>query len=232
MNVAIVLAAGKGTRFDSIFPKQIAELNGKTIVEYSLDIVESLAGIEMTILVIDPVYETIFKEITRKYTKRIELCPGGATRQQSVYKALEQLNELIEKKEETNVLIHDSARPFAHMVFQRVLNKLIAFQAVVPIVKTKDTIYVIKDKQVVEIPCRDHLYNVQTPQGFSFQRIYDCHKLALKKGRTDFTDDGSLYSTFQKNQPVIVDGDQLNFKITDKQDILLAEYYLSNQTTN
>lgn len=232
MNVAIILAAGKGKRFDSLFPKQLAELNGKTILEYSLDIVESLASVEMTILVIDPVYETTFKKITQKYTKRIELCPGGATRQQSVYQALELLSEMIIKKEEMNVLIHDSARPFAQSVFKRVLNKLNTYQAIVPVVKTKDTIYVIKDKQLVDIPCRDHLYNVQTPQGFSFKKIFDCHKIAIEKMKFDFSDDGSLYLAFQKNQPVIVDGDQMNFKITDKKDMLLAEYYLSKRTIN
>ncbi|MEA1884769.1 MAG: IspD/TarI family cytidylyltransferase [Thermotogota bacterium] len=229
MTVALILAAGKGTRFQSPFPKQLVLLNGKSILEYSLDIVEVLNDIELTMLVIDPSYEETYRAVAKKYSKKIEFCEGGLTRQESVSNGLKGINELILQKESLKVLIHDSARPFSRKVFQNVLNKLKTEEAVVPVLKTKDTIYVIKDKEVVDIPCRDHLFNVQTPQGFSFSAIFDCHKMADKKKMHTFTDDGSLYSTFRRSQPAIVAGEQLNFKITDKKDMLLGEYYLSKE---
>ncbi len=232
MTVALILAAGKGTRFQSPFPKQLVLLNGKYILEYSFDIVEVMNDIELTLLVIDPLYEAKFRDITKKYKKRIEFCEGGSTRQESVYNGLTRINELIPQKEKLKVLIHDSARPFARTVFQNVLNKLKTEEAVIPVVKTKDTIYVIKDEKVVDIPCRDHLFNVQTPQGFSFSAIFNCHRLADRKQMHNFTDDGSLYSTFSMSQPAIVAGESMNFKITDKKDMLIGEYYLSKEKTS
>jgi 2-C-methyl-D-erythritol 4-phosphate cytidylyltransferase len=231
MTVALILAGGKGTRFQSPVPKQLVLLNGKSILEYSLDIVEVLNDIELTVLVIDPSYEQMFRGIAEKYNKKIEFCEGGSTRQESVYNGLTRINELIPLKEKLKVLIHDRARPFARSVFQSVLKKLKTEEAVVPVIKTKDTIYIIKDEKVVDIPCRDHLFNVQTPQGFSFSAIFDCHRLADKKQMHTFTDDGSLYSAFQKTQPAIVAGESMNFKITDKKDMLLGEYYLSKEKT-
>lgn len=232
MNIALILAAGKGTRFGNSFPKQLVELSGKTILEYSLDIIESLEEIEMTMLVIDPLHEKLFKDIVSKYHKHIEMCKGGITRQQSVFKGLKRLDELIPKNKQTKVFIHDSARPFARIVFRNVLEKLEIEDAAVPIIKSKDTIYVIKEHTIVDIPCRDYLFNVQTPQGFSFEKIFKCHKMARVKQQMTFTDDGSLYATFQKTQPAIVDGDQMNFKITDKRDLLLAEYLLTKERTS
>ncbi len=232
MIINVLLAAGKGTRFGSSFPKQLVELNGKPILEYSLDIIACLEDIEMTMLVIDPLHEKLFVEIASKYDMPVEICEGGSSRQQSVFNGLKRLEELIPKNEQSNVLIHDSARPFARIVFQNVLEKMKNEQAVVPVIKAKDTVYVIKAQKIVDIPCRDYLFNVQTPQGFSFHRIYECHKMAHEKQLFTFTDDGSLYAAFQKSQPAIVDGDQMNFKITDKRDLLLAEYLLTKELTS
>ena len=232
MNVALILAAGKGVRFDSSFPKQFVQLNDKSILEYSLDIVEELEGVEMTVLVIEPTYEKKFREITSQYKKRIELCPGGFSRQQSVYKGLKKIKENFKITETINVLIHDSARPFARTVFYNVLEKLKTEEAVVPVIKTKDTMYVIEGQKVIDSPCRERLFHVQTPQGFSFNGIFNCHKIADEKYMRDFTDDGSLYLKVEKRQPAIANGDQKNFKITDKKDLLLAEYYLSQNISS
>src|SRR6056297_617828 len=150
MNVALILAAGKGSRFDSSFPKQLVKLNDKSILEYSLDIVEELDSIEMTVLVIDPFHERLFREIASKYEKGIEFCNGGSTRQRSVYNGLKHIKKIIPQTESLNVLIHDSARPFALTIFNNVLEKLKTEEAVVPVIKINDTVYVIEGQKVVD----------------------------------------------------------------------------------
>jgi len=227
MNVALILAAGKGQRFDRNVPKQFTSLNGKPILEYSLDIVEGMRQIDMVVIVTHPAYEQTVREIGEKYKKTVMICEGGSTRQESVFNGLKRMKEISPFSDSSNVLIHDSARPFAKNVFHRVMEKLKNENAVVPVIKTKDTIYVIKKNKVVDIPCRDYLFNVQTPQGFSFPVILDSHAKAVQQRLLAFTDDGSLYAAIQKSQPAIVDGDQMNFKITDQKDRMLAEYYLS-----
>lgn len=228
MNIALILAAGKGQRFDRNIPKQFVSLNGKPILAYSLDIVEEMEQIDRIVIVTHPAYEQTVREMGEKYKKTVMVCEGGSTRQESVFNALRRMKEMSSFFDASNVLIHDSARPFAKNVFHRVMEKLKTEKAVVPVINTKDTIYVIKNKKVVDIPCRDYLFNVQTPQGFSFSMILDSHAKAAQQKLLAFTDDGSLYAAIQKRQPSIVDGDQMNFKITDKKDRILAEYYLSH----
>lgn len=229
MNIALILAAGSGSRFDLELPKQLFKINGKTILEYSLDVVEELDAIGLTMLVINSAYKEAFLEIIQRYKKPIELCSGGSTRQKSVFNGLKSLEALIPSDEKTKVLIHDSARPFSRTVFFRVLEKSKTENVVVPVVKTKDTIYVINKHRVVDIPNRDTLFNVQTPQGFSFPLILECHRIAEKRQMTSFTDDGSLYTTIKRDQPEVVEGDQMNFKITDKKDMMLAEFCLTSE---
>ncbi|MFP4461412.1 MAG: 2-C-methyl-D-erythritol 4-phosphate cytidylyltransferase [Thermotogota bacterium] len=231
-NIALILAAGKGTRFESPFPKQLVPLNGKAILTYSLDIVENMSDLDMTMLVIDLLHKRLFREIADKYKKRIEMCPGGSTRQQSVYNGLKYIKKIIPQTDTINVLIHDSARPFATTVFKNVLSMLKKEEAVVPVIKPKDTNYLIEDQKIVNIPCREHLFHVQTPQGFSFPTIFDCHKLTAEKQMNTFTDDGSLYYKLKGKSPTVVDGDQMNFKITNKKDLMLAAYYLSKEKTS
>lgn len=228
MRVAIILAGGNGTRFDKTLPKQFYKLNGKTLVEHSLDIVEALEQIDFTILVTNPSHEREYKKITDKYAKRIEICPGGITRQGSVYNALIFLENKSCTTEDTHVLIHDCARPFAKNVFLNVLKCSKDHSAVIPVVGVKDTVYVVKNDEVVTIPDRRDLVNVQTPQGFCFLRLLRCHKEAKANHRT-FSDDGSLYLTYEDTTLNMCKGEQGNFKITDKDDFLLAEYYLSKK---
>ncbi|HPF17813.1 MAG TPA: 2-C-methyl-D-erythritol 4-phosphate cytidylyltransferase [Thermotogota bacterium] len=229
MNIALILAAGKGQRFDRNIPKQFASLNGKPVLEYSLDIVAEMEQIDRIVIVTHPDYEQTIREIGRKYSKTIAICEGGSTRQESVYKGLKRIKEMRSFSDASNVLIHDSARPFAKFVFHRVMEKLKTEKAVVPVINTKDTIYVIQKNKIVDIPCRDYLFNVQTPQGFSFPLILESHVKAAQQKLLTFTDDGSLYTAIQKCQPSIVEGDQMNFKITDQKDRIIAEYFLSHE---
>ncbi len=225
MIIAVILAAGSGTRFDKALPKQFYKLRGKALVEYSLDIVEALEQIDFTILVINPSHESEYKKIIGKYTKTIEICPGSTTRQGSVYNALKHMEKNCDVGEDTKVLIHDCARVFSRGVFLNVLEGLKAHWAVIPVVNVKDTVYVVKNDEVVSIPDRRELVRVQTPQGFSFFRLLQCHERAKVTGGS-FSDDGSLYLTYDGKGLSLCKGEQGNFKITDKDDILLAEYSL------
>ena len=229
MNIALILASGKGKRFDQNYPKQLYKLNGRSLLEYSLDISEELDAIDLSLIVIDPAYNKVYKDIIKKYKKPVELCTGGSTRQKSVYNGLKHIKAFVNPPERTRVLIHDSARPFARNVFVRVLEKLKSEDAVVPVINSKDTVYVISNHQVTDIPCRDSLFKVQTPQGFSFFLILECHKISDREQQLPFTDDGSLYYRIKGKSPTVVDGDQMNLKITDKKDLLIAESYLAKE---
>ena len=108
MAIAIILAAGTGERFSKQKPKQLAEVNGKAIVEYSLQAFEEHSEITEIILVMKENQIQEFEHAFRdKYKKLTLFVNGGMSRAESSANALFSLQTHSQEK----VLIHDAARP-------------------------------------------------------------------------------------------------------------------------
>jgi 2-C-methyl-D-erythritol 4-phosphate cytidylyltransferase/2-C-methyl-D-erythritol 2,4-cyclodiphosphate synthase len=203
---AIILAAGKGHRYSRTIPKQYTILDNELIINYSLKIFSELKPIKKIILVINKRKFTKFKDKVYK-NKKIKIIQGGKERKDSVLLALWKLKKNNYKK----VLIHDAARPFLKKIL---INKIIKFSkkndAVIPYISNTDTI-VFKNK----ILDRKKVLSIQTPQCFSYRKLFSLHKeFANKK----FSDESSLF--FLKNFKVKkILGDYNNIKITLKNDI-------------
>lgn len=217
---AIVLAGGRGSRMGSVQSKQYINLNGKPILYYTLKQFIRNDLIDKIILVVPEDEKDYCKnEVLNKYELIIDdLVSGGKERQESVYNALDALEE------SDIVLIHDGARPF---VSQRIINDAIRYakiyKAAAPGVMPKDTIKV-KDKNNFSLDTlvRSNLVAIQTPQSFEFDMIYKCHKEIKKRGIA-VTDD-TMAAEFFGNKVYIYEGDYTNIKITTREDLVLAEY--------
>jgi 2-C-methyl-D-erythritol 4-phosphate cytidylyltransferase/2-C-methyl-D-erythritol 2,4-cyclodiphosphate synthase len=198
---AIILAAGKGYRYSKTIPKQYTLLDNELIINYSLKIFSELKPIKKIILVINRPQFTKFKDQVYK-NKKIIIIEGGKERKDSVFLALSKLKKNNYKK----VLIHDAARPFLKKIL---INKIIKFSkkndAVIPYITNTDTI-VFKNK----ILDRKKVLSIQTPQCFSYRKIFSLHKEYKNK---KFNDESSLF--FLKNFKVKkILGDYDNIKIT------------------
>lgn len=203
---AIILAAGKGHRFSKTVQKQYTVLDNELIINYSLKIFSEIKPIKKIILVINKPQFSKFKNQVYK-SKKITIIEGGKDRKDSVFLALSKLNRNNYKK----VLIHDAARPFLK---KKLINKIIKFSrkndAVIPIVPNTDTI-VFKNR----ILDRKKVLSIQTPQCFSFKKIFFLHKEYKNK---KFNDESSLF--FLKNFKVKkILGDYNNIKITHKSNL-------------
>lgn len=135
---------------------------------------------------------------------------GGATRQQSVYFALEALAELTPGI----VLIHDGARPWiSPSLINAVLEGTRKFGACIPVVALTDAPKRMSpDNSVAEHIDKAALANAQTPQGFRFAEILKAHNVARASGK-DYSDDAEAYHA--AIGPVFtVAGDPRNRKIT------------------
>lgn len=230
MMIAVLLAGGTGHRFSSEKPKQFSLLNGKPLLEYSLDVMLSLKIFEHTVLVINKAFEIEYDEILKKYRQKIVKVSGGKTRQLSVYNALLYVETHYPITDEDLVIVHDCARPFSENVFKNVIRALAEENAVIPVVPVVDTLYRFEGDSVKEIPQRDHFAKVQTPQGFNFLKLLDCHKKAYGEKNVSYSDDGSLYMEYSNDKLTITEGDQMNFKITKAVDMDIAQFILrSNQ---
>lgn len=220
-NVTIVLGAGSGTRMKIDKSKLLLEINGKTVIERSVEAFLNIDGIDRVIVTARDFDIEQFSKLIND--ERVSFVVGGSTRQESVKNAVMSVDEA------DLVIIHDGARP---LILKEDIEKTIEsakqFGASAVGVPVKDTIKVIDDNSVViSTPDRSKLFAVQTPQIFSFEM----YKKALGKAEQDnmdFTDDCQLIE-YIGGKVKMVQGSYDNIKITTPDDISLAENILRNR---
>jgi len=205
----ILLAAGKSKRFENTIPKQYTKLGNKTILEHSLDAFGDFQQIKKTILVYNKKHKKYLKKLNLKNVIKIT---GGDTRQQSAFKALNKIKNMHCKK----VLIHDSARPFpSKELINKIISNIKKNDAVIPVIKINDATKRVEKNIVFKNIERDSLRLSQTPQGFTFKKIYEKHK---NNSYEQCDDDADLF-TNDDEKVLCINGSKKNFKITDKEDL-------------
>jgi 2-C-methyl-D-erythritol 4-phosphate cytidylyltransferase len=222
--VALIMAAGSGSRFDAGTPKQTAMLNGRAMLAWSADVLAASPRVTGLVLVApsdDYAYwgGLLAEEAARKLRAAVV---GSATRQDSVYNGLEQVPDGT-----THVLIHDAARPCLSAALRdRVIDALASHHAVVPAVAVTDTLIRDVDASVDAILDRVHIAGVQTPQGFQLDLIRRAHRIARERGFKS-SDDGSLVLALAE-KVATVPGERTNLKVTFRDDLAIAEAILKN----
>lgn len=217
---AIILAGGRGKRMGKNISKQYILVNGKPILYYTIKRFLECENVDNIVLVL-PKDEIDYckKEVLNKYSLKVDkIVEGGEERQDSVYNALESL-------EDTDiVLIHDGARPFvSKKIIEEGINNAIKYKAAAPGVMPKDTIKV-KDEESLskETLDRTELISVQTPQVFNFKLIKECHE-KVKEENIAVTDD-TMVVEYYGHKVFLYEGDYTNIKITTPEDLIIAEY--------
>jgi len=205
----IVLAAGDGIRLKSKTPKAFNKVNNKTLLEYSLDTFKNFPEIKKTVIVYNKKNKQYLSKLKLKNTLKII---GGKTRQQSTFNALKKIKKMNCNK----VLIHDSARPNPSIkLIKRIIYSLKKNDAVIPVIKINDATKIFKKNIVIGNLNRDNLKLAQTPQGFTFEKLYQKHYENINEA---FDDDSALF--IKDNEKIFtVNGDKNNLKITDEDDI-------------
>ena len=148
----------------------------------------------------------------RRNPKNTLKIAGGKTRQESTFRALKKIKKMNCKK----VLIHDSARPFpSKKIINEIIKKLKTNHAVVPTIKINDATKRVEKKIIFKNIKRNSLRFTQTPQGFTFKKIYEKHK----KNINTYVDDDSALFIDDGEKVVSINGSKRNLKITDKEDL-------------
>ncbi len=214
-NVAIILGAGAGTRMKADKSKLLLEINGKTVLERTVETFSKIKEIHEIIVVCRESDLDSFESVLSAYN--ISYCFGGDTRQQSVMNAVETIDEC------DYLIIHDGARPLiTEKEIKDTLASAIQNGAAAVGVMVKDTIKVVDcNKQIVSTPDRSTLVSIRTPQIFEFKMYVDAVEKAKTDGK-DFTDDCQLIEYFGKPVFTVI-GDYGNIKITTPEDLPMAE---------
>jgi 2-C-methyl-D-erythritol 4-phosphate cytidylyltransferase len=215
---AILLAAGKGVRFNSKIPKPLVRINGQPIIAYSLKTLESIPCIaEIIVLVNSGNRDRIAVKIRQLGVSKVKkIITGGLRRQDSVYNGLSAVGP-----DADLVLIHDGARPFVDSkIILAAIAKAKKFGAAIVAVPVKGTIKQVAGDFVVRKTLeRDELWEAQTPQVFRRELILKAYQ-GVKKA--DVTDDASLVEKLG-HKVCLVRGSYFNIKITTPEDAVLAE---------
>ena len=224
---AIITSAGSGRRMNSNINKPFLEIEGKKIIQRTLDTIVSIDEIDEIILVIRREDEDIIKDILTNFDKDIKYVYGSNTREKSTFEGLKALN-----KKSQLVLTHDGVRPFASRdLFYKTLEELRNYKAVVSATKTKDTVKIVDEDMIVDFtPHRDFVYNIQTPQAFDKNILFSMYEKYVAS-EFKITDDSQLFEFFKRHEPVkVVEGEYSNIKITTNEDILFADAYIETQS--
>lgn len=212
----IILAAGNSTRFGQNRNKNLFEVNGKPIVQHSIEVFDKSEKIDNIILVIKESEKEFFDDIVRNMNlnKEIKYVIGGNSRKGSVYNALCETDSDF-------VVIHDGARPnIKPQYIENSLKEMKNYKGTTIAVKSKDTIKICDDKNVVvSTTNRENTWIIQTPQVFDRKILKDSHE-KLGKDDTSITDDCMVLEKCGYDIKII-EGDYSNIKVTTYDDMRL-----------
>jgi 2-C-methyl-D-erythritol 4-phosphate cytidylyltransferase len=238
--VAVVLAGGSGQRFGAGVPKQLLELDGQTLLAHCVAAFDAAPGVD-EVLVVMPPGRTADAEKLRAdgaYPKLTAVIEGGTSRPGSTRAAISAINarrgaaaDDADRDGDWGVLFHDAARP---LVDQRIIADCVAaleqVDALGVAVPTADTIVVVADGVMTQIPRRDSLLRCQTPQAFRLSVIARAHELALADPDYEPTDDCGVVLRYLPDVPVhVVQGSERNLKITYPRDLAIARVLLDEE---
>ena len=223
-NIAVVLAAGNGTRMGIDKSKLLIEIGGKTVIERSVAVFENMAEIDEIIVVCRECDVERFSELLPQ--DNITFVIGGKTRQESVKNAVETIDDC------DYIIIHDGARPLVTPeTVVKTLDEAQIRKAAATGVYVKDTVKVVDENlNIVGTPNRKNLVFIQTPQIFDFATYKQALKKAEEEGR-DYTDDCQLVENIGV-ECVVVLVEYENIKITTKGDVPMAERIINARNGN
>lgn len=228
MNIALIIAGGRGMRMGQEIPKQFLTVNDKPVIAYTMEAFQKHPDVDAIAVVCVDGWESILAAYARQYgiTKLKHIIPGGENGQGSIRNGVFELEK--HYKPTDIVLVHDAIRP---MVSQAIISGCIATTAE-------------RGSAIVTIPCqeamletedqlsthavfpRDNLKRTQTPQGFPLGRLADAHRRALEKGITNSVASCTLMVELGETVYFCA-GSEMNIKLTTPDDMVIFKALLN-----
>ncbi|MGH9931742.1 MAG: 2-C-methyl-D-erythritol 4-phosphate cytidylyltransferase, partial [Pyrinomonadaceae bacterium] len=222
MNVAIIAAAGQGTRMAGKRPKQFLELAGKPVLVHTLKAFERCDAIHEIIIVLAEEETHGFLSLAKEHGLRkiAAVVPGGATRAESVLHGLQVVNEGA-----AIIAVHDGVRPFVTSEeISRTVEGAKREGAAILVTTPVDTIKEIRAGAVARTLNRSTIRNALTPQCFQYTLLLRAYEHADVTD-PELTDESSLIERLGV-RIAIVEGSPQNIKITRPEDLAIGEVLL------
>ena len=206
----ILMGAGSGERMGNLTPKQFIDINGLPLIIHTYNKIKLIKDTNV-IIVLPSKRFSHWKNIIKKYVNEdVNIISGGSTRKQSVTNGIESI-----RSKNGYVAIHDGVRPLASSnLFKKLFLSAKKYGNAVPFIKSVNSLREIDGKKNKAVD-RSKIVQIQTPQVFKINEIFEC--LDRSKEET-FTDEASLLEKFGYKIN-LVEGEEENVKVTTKKDL-------------
>jgi 2-C-methyl-D-erythritol 4-phosphate cytidylyltransferase len=222
MNIAILLAGGKGSRLGQDAPKQFLEISGRMMIMYSFEALASSRFVDDVIIVAEESYRNMIEDAVTSEDnndKLLGFADPGENRQLSIYNGLKEIENMGLSDSCDLVIVQDSARPFCStQLIEECLTASDGHDGAMPVLPMNDTVYFSKDgKKVDELLDRNTIYAGQAPEVFGYSRYYEANK-ALLPDKILHIKGSSETAVLAGMDIAMIPGDQRNFKVTTRED--------------
>lgn len=236
MVFAVVLAGGMGSRMgNSDTPKQFLKLGKSPIIIHTVEKFYVNSKFEKVIVLCPKQWVSHTENIIKKSIKdeKIVVLEGGNTRNDTLYNALNYIEQNHGIDDETIIVTHDAVRPFVtHRIIEENIEAAQKYGACDTVIPATDTIVESKDgKTISSIPNRAELFQGQTPQSFKANKLKKLYESLTQDEKDKLTDACKIFSI--KGEPVhLVQGEVFNIKITYPFDLRVAQTMIEGAITN
>ncbi|PTP01378.1 2-C-methyl-D-erythritol 4-phosphate cytidylyltransferase [Vibrio splendidus] len=221
--IAVVPAAGVGSRMKADRPKQYLQIHGKTILEHTLEKLLSHPQVSKIVVAVsddDPYYP----ELPLNLNPQVIRVSGGTERADSVLSALDYITQ---QQLSDWVMVHDAARPCIQLsdIDKLISGAMTHDVGAILAAPVRDTMKRGAQGQIEHTVDRVDLWHALTPQMFRSKPLRKVLSEVLQQG-VSITDEASAFE-WKGLSPALIAGRSDNFKITQPEDLALAEFYLS-----
>ncbi len=227
MNVALLTAAGSGTRMHQDIPKQFIHVDNKPVIIYTLEAFQAHPSIDAIVVVTLESWSAVLWAYAKQFniTKLKWVIPGGQTGQESIKKGLDLLKS--ELSDEDVVMIHDGNRP---LVSSEIISDSLAtfsrYGSAVAAIPCTEVVFETDDglSSMVSTP-RERLRRTQTPHTYRLGELYAAHEEALRRGITNTAASCMLMKELGR-MTYFSKGSEENLKITTLDDLKIFKALL------
>ncbi len=228
MNIALIIAGGRGQRMHQDIPKQFINVNDKPVIIYTLEAFQKHPDIDAIQIVCLDGWHEILEAYARQFniTKLVGIVPGGENGQASIRNGLQAIKERFSDND--IVLVHDGIRP---MVSAEIISDSIAkcklFGSGVAAIPCAEAMLETETKEFSSsVYDRDKLMRTQTPQAFNLGKLLWAHTEAKKRGIQNSV--ASCTLMIELGETIYFShGSEKNIKITTVDDLEIFRALLS-----
>ena len=230
MKVALLTAAGSGTRMHQDIPKQILHVDNKPIIIYTMQVFENNPQIDAIIVVTLDSWKDFVWAYAKQFniTKLKWVVSGGATGQESIHNGLMKLKEVCNPSDV--VMVHDGNRPLiSNDVIADSLSTFSKYGSAVAAIPCTEAVFKSGDgiASNISIP-REELFRTQTPHTYALEKLLWAHEQAKKQCITNTTASCTLMQALGETV-YLSKGSEKNFKLTTMEDLDIFRAFLNNQ---